>query len=97
MAKRKRRGEAKWHKELLASLPEGWYEEQLALQGGHCALCPSKPATRRLHIDTDHKARTVRGLLCFRCNTQLRNYMTPSLLRLMAAYLEAHERPGRPA
>jgi len=95
-SKRKRRGEARWHKELIASLPEGWYEEQLARQGGTCALpsCVSKPGTRRLHIDTCHRTRTVRGLLCFRHNVQLRDYMTPQLLREMADYLEEHEHPG---
>lgn len=93
MGKRRRRGEAKWHKELLASLPEDFYEVQLEKQGGTCALpsCKSRPGTRRLHIDTDHKTRSVRGLLCFRHNVQIRDYMTPQLLREMADYMEEHE------
>jgi hypothetical protein len=53
-----------------------WYDGQLASQGGHCALCPSMPENRRLHVDHNHKCcgtrnscgKCVRGLLCARCN-----------------------------
>ena len=59
----------------------GLYDKLLAEQGGHCALCPSTPGTRRLHIDHSHKRvhegeGSVRGVLCFRCNSQLRNWVT---------------------
>jgi hypothetical protein len=37
-----------------------WYDEQLKLQGGTCALCPSTEKTRRLHVDHDHKVSKVK-------------------------------------
>jgi hypothetical protein len=37
-----------------------WYENELKLQGGVCKLCGSKPGTRRLHIDHDHKWKYVK-------------------------------------
>lgn len=41
-------------------------------QGNRCAICkrPS-PDGRRLHLDHDHKNKTVRGLLCHDCNRGL--------------------------
>ncbi len=47
------------------------YERLLKAQHGHCALCPTKPKTRRLHVDHDHATGRVRGLLCYRCNRAL--------------------------
>ena len=32
-----------------------WYNYQLHMQGGGCALCGSTEKTRRLHVDHDHK------------------------------------------
>ncbi len=52
------------------------YERLLSEQDGHCALCPTKPKTRRLHVDHDHATGRVRGLLCYRCNRALPNYVT---------------------
>jgi hypothetical protein len=48
------------------------YDEMLKLQGGVCAIChkPPKRGTR-LHVDHDHLAHSVRGLLCTGCNTRL--------------------------
>ncbi len=69
---------AQEHKQKCASYgvtPE-WYDEQLAKQGGVCALC-LKPELihskrdrhpRRLAIDHCHKDGTARGLLCSACN-----------------------------
>jgi len=37
-----------------------WYNEELELQGGTCKLCGSKPGTRRLHVDHDHKWKYVK-------------------------------------
>ncbi len=47
------------------------YERLLAEQDGHCALCPNRPKTRRLHVDHDHRTGEVRGLLCYVCNKYL--------------------------
>jgi Recombination endonuclease VII len=63
------------------------YERLLAAQGGHCALCPNVPKTRRLHVDHDHATRRVRGLLCYRCNRALPNYVTAKWLRRAAVYV----------
>ena len=37
-----------------------WYEEQLRLQNGGCAICRRPPGTRRLHIDHDHSWKKVK-------------------------------------
>lgn len=56
-----------------------WFRQQLEKQGGVCALC-HEPETlpvrkggkaRDLAIDHCHETGTIRGLLCFRCNTAL--------------------------
>ena len=66
------------------------YDELLAVQRGVCALCqrPPKEGGRRLHIDHDHATLELRGLLCFRCNRALPDYVDPAWLRRAAAYLE---------
>lgn len=57
-----------------------WYQERLQKQNGVCALC-LEPEThpivkggsiRSLAIDHDHATGRLRGLLCFRCNTSIR-------------------------
>ena len=62
----------------------------LRLQGGHCALCPSTPKTRRLHVDHNHRTGQVRALLCHRCNRFLPAWVTPDWLRRAADYVEAN-------
>lgn len=59
---------------------EEWYNETLAKQGGHCALCTAKAVPivmsdasdrnrkRYLSIDHDHETGKARGLLCGKCN-----------------------------
>ena len=57
------------------------YNEQLALQGGHCALCPAVQGThkRRMAVDHDHTCckgqraceKCRRGILCANCNRML--------------------------
>jgi hypothetical protein len=63
------------------------YARLLAAQGGHCALCPNTPKTRRLHVDHDHATGRVRGLLCYRCNRALPDYVSPSWLLAAARYM----------
>ena len=69
------------------------YSALLQAQGGHCALCPNVPKTRRLHVDHDHATGKVRGLLCHRCNRTLATWVTREWALAVAVYLE----PGRPA
>jgi formate dehydrogenase maturation protein FdhE len=65
------------------------YDRLFAEQGGVCAICGSPPKTRALHIDHDHRANRVRGLLCFRCNRWVLTYNgDPAKLRAAADYLE---------
>ena len=57
------------------------YEEKLAVQGGHCALCEAVQYThkRRLTVDHDHKCcpdqfscgECLRGILCADCNRRI--------------------------
>jgi hypothetical protein len=63
------------------------YARLLDAQGGHCALCPNTPKTRRLHVDHDHTTGRVRGLLCYRCNRALPNYVTEAWLLKAAVYV----------
>lgn len=70
------------------------YERLLAAQDGHCALCPSRPKTRRLHVDHDHETGAIRGLLCFGCNRALPFYKDAAWLARAATYVALHERPA---
>ena len=62
------------------------YAAMLKAQGGGSAICGNPPKTRRLHVDHDHKTGKVRGLLCFRCNRALPNYVTADWLTLAQLY-----------
>lgn len=68
------------------------YEALLASQDGHCALCPTRPKTRRLHVDHDHATGEVRGLLCYACNRTLTTRVTPEWCLKAALYLN-HGQP----
>lgn len=70
-------------------ITEAQYDEMLEAQHGVCALCFRPPKSRRLHVDHDHKPPyRVRGLLCFRCNRALPDYLDAEWLRRAADYLE---------
>ena len=72
------------------------YARLLAAQDGHCAICPSTPKTRRLHVDHDHKVEelhgtraSIRGLLCASHNKVLRDVRdSVPILRALIEYLE---------
>ena len=67
------------------------YEQYIELNGGeHCGICGRKPSpNRRLDRDHDHgPSGKPRGLLCWRCNSQLRTWMTIEWLSAASAYLE---------
>lgn len=73
------------HRAVLDQLPYEWWVERF---GEVCNICGAEAKTRRLHRDHDHQTGRARGLLCFRCNAALRNYMTAEWLRAAAGYLE---------
>jgi len=78
-------------KRLFGITPED-YDRKLKQQNGVCAICrrPS-PDGRRLHIDHDHEARHVRGLLCHDCNRGLGIFKdNPLLLKRAANYLKRY-------
>ena len=78
------------HMSALA-LPLSFYVE---INGGkHCGICgkTAKPG-EKFHRDHEHKGVGFpRGLLCFRCNSALRPYMTLEWLRAAVAYVERAE------
>jgi hypothetical protein len=64
------------------------YEALLARQNGVCAICKKKDRVR-LCVDHCHDARTVRGLLCNKCNIGLGHFDDDiERLRAAIAYLE---------
>lgn len=81
------------HRKLIRQFPQEAYDALLSAQEGHCALCASRPGTRRLHVDHNHKTMTVRGLLCHRCNRALPSFVTSEWLRKAADYLDAEDVP----
>lgn len=73
------------------------FEEHRDRNGGDfCGICGGlqKPGGNRLHRDHDHKnGGMARGLLCFRCNAAVRNYMTLDWAKRLVAYLEKFDSP----
>ena len=73
--------------------PEG-YAELLRKQDGKCAICKtSKPGGNRcarFHVDHIHGTKTIRGLLCSRCNRMIGTAEdNPKLLETAISYLVA--------
>lgn len=67
------------------------FGELLASQNGLCAICRTdEPGGKgSWHVDHDHDAGGVRGLLCHHCNVGLGNFKdNPQKLRMAADYLE---------
>lgn len=79
------------------------FDRMVVAQGGCCAICkrlPSEVVGHRgpLHIDHDHEAGVVRGLLCHQCNTSIGKMQDdPGRLRAAADYIEFHRAPARKA
>jgi len=70
-------------------LTEAQYQAMLRRQKGLCDIC-AKPLPAHPHVDHDHKAGRVRGLLCFPCNRFIVGRQTSvALLRRAAAYLDS--------
>lgn len=112
-----------------------WYNNTLSEQNGGCAICDSKPITRNLPVDHDHKTpnkklnpfknadklweikvtntctvysdkkntairearwhlkrESVRGVICFGCNTGIRKFRdNPEYLKRAAQYVEEYK------
>lgn len=83
-----RHGAVSRHRAVVAAVTQDEYDAMLARQDGHCALCPSTPKTRRLHIDHDHRTGEIRGLLCHRCNRNLPAWVDALWLARASAYLQ---------
>lgn len=66
------------------------YQGFVELNGGEfCGICKAKPSGRRLDRDHEHRgAGRPRGLLCRKCNRQLRGWATLEWLRGAVVYLE---------
>lgn len=61
-------------------------DEQLAAQGGACAIC--KAPDRRFSIDHDHETGAFRGILCINCNAGLGQFGdNPVALEAALVYL----------
>lgn len=73
------------------------YDEYVVLNGGeHCGICRRTreqlpDPSRKLDRDHCHGGRGARGLLCRKCNRNLKQWMEPWWLRAAAAYLERSE------
>lgn len=65
------------------------YDRMLAAQGGVCKVCHRPPGKYRLSVDHIHGTKTVRGLLCARCNRGIGLFWDdPAVFRRAAGYLE---------
>jgi hypothetical protein len=64
------------------------YEMWVARFGDRCNICGRPPPIgRRLHRDHDHHTGEPRGVLCFRCNRALPDWITADWLRAAITYL----------
>lgn len=72
------------------------YDERLAAQDGHCAICPAREpggGRKNFHVDHNHDTGEFRGLLCSNCNTGLGQFRDNSDLLIKAAiYLRQLEK-----
>jgi hypothetical protein len=82
----------------MAVLRHLTYEDCIEINGGeHCGICGAGPVSKRLQRDHEHKGSgEFRGLLCYRDNKFLPDWMTLEWLRAAVAYLERfEERKGK--
>ena len=70
------------------------YDVLLAKQNNACAICgiSNEETSRGLVIDHNHETMSVRGLLCFPCNSGLAFFQeSPTLLAMAVEYLVKHD------
>lgn len=51
------------------------YQVMFDRQGGKCAICGRGPDEKSLAVDHDHQTGVKRGLLCYKCNLGLGNFL----------------------
>jgi len=68
------------------------YDALVVAQAGACAICRATPSyesgTLPLVVDHHHVSGTVRGLLCYGCNTRLAALEDEAFVRAATAYLK---------
>jgi hypothetical protein len=69
------------------------YARLLKLQDGKCAICRARPRSKRLAVDHDHTTGQVLGLLCSRCNHDLKGASWDSSNIALALWWYMHEPP----
>lgn len=78
-----------YDRERRYGLTQEAFDRLYESQEGRCAICSGTISGRNCHVDHDHGSGTVRGLLCFNCNSALGKLGdSPRLLRRAAHYLE---------
>jgi hypothetical protein len=70
---RDRKNTQNWRMKTLYGIDLNEYNRMYAEQEGVCAICEQHEAIegRALTVDHCHETGTVRGLLCFNCNTSI--------------------------
>lgn len=71
------------------------YRDLMELQGGRCAICLTRPRSRRLAVDHNHKTGEIRGLLCSRCNRGILGRARDSEELLLRAVAYLRKPPAR--
>jgi Recombination endonuclease VII len=87
-----RAADARYKKAYGKSL--AWYNEQLAKQGGVCAVCGRPPKKNRLAVDHNHRQpNIIRGLLCMLCNRKILGCIEQFRIcpSWIISYLEAYD------
>lgn len=81
-----REARLRWILKNVYGLSVEQYQTMVSAQSSRCAICRSK--LKRLDVDHDHRSKTVRGLLCNRCNRGIGYFNdSPMLLIKAAKYL----------
>jgi len=76
------------HLKRSYGLTEARRDAMVASQKGLCVICLKAPA---VHVDHCHKTGSVRGVLCFNCNSAIGQLGDdPDAVRRAAAYLEGN-------
>lgn len=84
------RAEKERSRKARYGLPDGAYEKMFIEHDGKCAICRGTNVHGRdLSVDHNHKTKTIRGLLCNRCNFGIGLFKDrPELLIKASNYLE---------